>query len=185
MAWAFLCFDWAMSHIQTPESSPDLLQQNSGVRISGPCRWKERPGRLIQCWFDVRVGVPPADYIAEELAEKTRRQHSRSVPKLVTWRNVMWVEFVLWNWEEVPRECWSWTGQTQRRLVLIRYLCRIIETYCHAGLPSWPLVGWGRDARETAVWTVFSRVGIPGSRRKARLGAQQRNELRLVGCRHS
>lgn len=30
----------------------------------------------------------PADYIAEELAEKTRRQHSWSVPKLVTWRNV-------------------------------------------------------------------------------------------------
>lgn len=28
---------------------------------------------------------------------------------------------------------------------------------------------------------VFSRVGIPGSRRRARLGAQQRSKLRLVG----
>lgn len=180
MAWAFLCFDWAMSHTQDSRALPRPAAAEFGsvdlrtLQVEGASR--ETHTALIWC----QGRCAPADYIAEELAEKTRRQHSRSVLKLVTW-----VEFVLWNWEEVPRECWSWTGQTQRRLVLIRYLCRIIETYCHAGLPSWPLVGWGRDARETAVWTVFSRVGIPCSRRKARLGTQHRNKLRLVGCRHS
>lgn len=139
------------------------------LRVEGA----SRETHTVLIWCQGRCA--PAHYIAKELAEGTRRQHSWSVPKLVTWRNVMWVEFVLWNWAEMPPECWSGTGQTQRRLVLIRSLCRKIKTTAMQDFLADPWRDEGEMPEKLLSGPVFSRVGIPGFRRRARLGAQQRN----------